>query len=158
MELAVAPNTKTKTVSGFRTVVRQVHLWLGLSAGLILALVGLSGAGLVFAEQMVKQEAPPFSRMSGREMAAGFRMDCRRGEKISRPCAAEVRFRTGHDPDADRRADLFKNTEHNGAERHTLIPIDPVKGIALQRSTPKIPERAGWSSFTRSFLLTMWGF
>ena len=37
VELAVAPNTKTKAVSGFRTVVRQVHLWLGLSASLILA-------------------------------------------------------------------------------------------------------------------------
>ena len=38
---------------------------------------------------------------------------------------------------------LFKNTEHNGAERHTLIPIDPVKGIALERVNAE-DTWAGW--------------
>lgn len=37
--------TKDRTA---RTIVRQVHLWLGLSAGLLFALLGLTGSALVF--------------------------------------------------------------------------------------------------------------
>jgi uncharacterized iron-regulated membrane protein len=33
---------------GLRVLVRQVHLWLGLSLGLLLALLGLTGSALVF--------------------------------------------------------------------------------------------------------------
>jgi len=58
VEQAVTPRKTAGYV--LRSITRQIHLWLGLSAGLILALVGLSGAGLVFSEQMVRQEAPSF--------------------------------------------------------------------------------------------------
>ncbi|HVJ77252.1 MAG TPA: PepSY domain-containing protein, partial [Hyphomicrobium sp.] len=58
MEQAVRP--RNAAAYALRSITRQIHLWLGLSAGLILALVGLSGAGLVFAEQMVRSETPSF--------------------------------------------------------------------------------------------------
>jgi uncharacterized iron-regulated membrane protein len=144
VELAVAPNRKTKTVSGFRTVVRQIHLWLGLSAGLILALVGLSGAGLVFAEQMVKQEAPTFFADVGPgdwRPVSEWIADVEK--KYPDLAPLKFVFGPGTIPMPTGVPILFKNTEHNGAERHTLIPIDPVKGIALERVNAE-DTWAGW--------------
>ncbi|WP_407522544.1 PepSY-associated TM helix domain-containing protein [Methylobacterium oryzisoli] len=42
--------------SRLRRIWRTIHLWIGLSAGLVLAIVGLSGAVLVFAEPIARAE------------------------------------------------------------------------------------------------------
>ena len=66
-------------------------------------------------------------------MKTGFLVDRRRGNEIPRSRSAKVCIRTGRNPDADGRPGDLQETEVNGEERHTLISIDPVKGVALQR-------------------------
>jgi uncharacterized iron-regulated membrane protein len=125
---------KATFATTFRAAVRQVHLWLGLSAGLILALVGLSGAVLVFAEQMVKQEVPSFYHDAGPGEWRPVSEWVADAEK-KWPDLAPIKFifGPGSIPMPTGAPILFKNTEVNGAERHTLIPIDPVKGVAIER-------------------------
>lgn len=63
----------------------QLHLWLGLSAGLVFAVIGLSGSALVFHEQLVQWRYPELTRFEptvdadvlariiGREASNGLR-------------------------------------------------------------------------------------
>jgi len=44
-----------------RKVWLNVHLWLGLTAGRVLAMIGLTGSLLVFSEPMLKMELWPLS-------------------------------------------------------------------------------------------------
>ena len=43
----------------FRNVLFQVHLWIGLGLGLVLALIGLSGTVLVYDHELLALGAPP---------------------------------------------------------------------------------------------------
>lgn len=126
--------TKTVAVPLIRNVVRQVHLWLGLSAGLILVLVGITGSALVFAEQMVKREAPAlFTDVGPGEWRPVSEWIANAEKKYPDLAPLQFAFGPGAIPMPTGVPILFKMTERNGSERHTLIPIDPVKGIALDR-------------------------
>jgi uncharacterized iron-regulated membrane protein len=142
VEQSVAP--KTAIVPVVRSIVRQVHLWLGLSAGLILALVGLSGAGLVFGEQMVRHETPSFFADVGPGEWKPVSTWIADAEK-KYPDLAPLKFVFGPGtiPMPTGVPTLFKKTELDGAERHTLISIDPVKGVAMQRINAE-DTWAGW--------------
>jgi uncharacterized iron-regulated membrane protein len=121
-------------VSTFRFVVRQVHLWLGLSAGVILAVVGLSGALLVFANQMVEREVPSFFAPIGSgewRPVSEWIGDAEKKYPDLRPL--KFVFGPGAIPMPTGVPVLFAQTARDGDERHTLISIDPVKGVALQR-------------------------
>lgn len=134
VDAGIARESRTRFVSIFRTVIRQVHLWLGLSAGLILAVVGLSGAGLVFADQMVKSEVPSFFASVGAgewRPVSEWLSDAEKKYPDLKPI--KFVFGPGSIPMPTAVPVLFAKTEHNGDERHTLISVDPVKGIALQR-------------------------
>jgi len=127
-----------------RSITRQIHLWLGLSAGLILALVGLSGAGLVFAEQMVRSETPSFFADVGPgewKPVSTWIADA----ETKYPDLAPLKFVFGPGaiPMPTGVPVIFKKTEVNGEERHTLISIDPVNGVALQRINAE-DTWAGW--------------
>jgi uncharacterized iron-regulated membrane protein len=58
--MKTAPRTDARPPSRrlprLRTIWLKVHLWFGLVVGLVLAIVGLSGAALVFAEPIVRAE------------------------------------------------------------------------------------------------------
>lgn len=132
MEQPVARNTAY--VSSFRAVVRQVHLWLGLSAGLVLAVVGLSGAALVFAEQMVRSEAPAlYADVGPGEWRPVSEWVADAEKKYPDLAPLKFVFGSGAIPMPTGVPILFAMTEKNGGERHTLIPIDPVKGVAIDR-------------------------
>jgi uncharacterized iron-regulated membrane protein len=139
-----AVRSKSSIVYSLRSIVRQVHLWLGLSAGLVLALVGLSGAGLVFSEQMVRLETPSFFADVGPGKWTPVSKWIADAEK-KYPDLAPLNFvfGPGSIPMPTGVPVLFKKTEVNGEERHTLISVDPVKGIALDRIDAE-NTWAGW--------------
>jgi uncharacterized iron-regulated membrane protein len=109
-----------------------------------LALVGLSGAGLVFSEQMVRVEAPSFFADVGPGKWTPVSKWIADAEK-KYPDLAPLKFvfGPGSIPMPTGVPVLFKKTEVNGEERHTLISIDPVKGIALDRINAE-DTWAGW--------------
>jgi uncharacterized iron-regulated membrane protein len=133
VEQAVTPRNAAAAYA-LRSITRQIHLWLGLSAGLILALVGLSGAGLVFSEQMVRNETPSFFADVGpREWKPVSTWIADAETKYPDLAPLKFVFGPGAIPMPTGVPVIFKKTEVNGEERHTLISIDPVKGVALQR-------------------------
>jgi uncharacterized iron-regulated membrane protein len=126
--------TRSSAARFTRSIVRQIHLWLGLSAGLILALVGASGAALVFAEPLVKWQAPQLFQQSN---PAEWRpvSEWIASAEQKNPDLAPLRYVYGPGtiPMPTGVPIIFTLSEVNGSERHTLIPIDPVKGVALDR-------------------------
>jgi uncharacterized iron-regulated membrane protein len=127
-----------------RSTVRQLHLWLGLSAGLILMLVGISGSALVFADKMVQAEIPSFfSPMAKAEWrpVSEWLADAEKKYPDLKPI--KFVFGPGSIPMPTGVPVLFKKTEHAGEERHTLIAVDPIKGVAVQRIDAE-NTWAGW--------------
>lgn len=125
---------KTPRPRSIRRALRQIHLWLGLAAGLVLAVAGISGSALVFAEKLVRYEAPELFHDPGPgdwQPVSRWIKDA----ELRYPDLAPLTyvFGAGAIPMPTGTPLLFKQTTRNGAERHTLVPIDPVKGIALAR-------------------------
>ncbi len=130
----VSVTRRPSMARGVRAVIRQLHLWLGLTAGLILALVGASGAALVFAEPLVKWQAPQLFHATGPGEWRPVSEWIASAEQ-KHPDLAPLRYVYGPGtiPMPTGAPIIFTLSEVNGSERHTLIPIDPVKGIALDR-------------------------
>jgi uncharacterized iron-regulated membrane protein len=117
-----------------RTVLRQVHLWLGLSAGLFLALIGASGALLVFAEPLVKWQAPQLYHDSGPgEWRPVSEWIASAEKKYPELGPLKFVYGPGSIPMPTGVPIIFTIGKQNGHERHVLIPVDPVKGEALDR-------------------------
>jgi uncharacterized iron-regulated membrane protein len=125
--------TRTATAL-IRYVVRQLHLWLGASVGLILALVGLTGGLLVFAEPLVKWQAPQLFHESG---AGDWRpvSEWIANAEAKYPDLKPLSFMYGPGtiPMPTGTPLLFTLTKKNGHERHTLVPVDPVTAQTLER-------------------------
>lgn len=137
MEARISQTMRPRRLA--RRALRQAHRWLGLTLGLFLSAVGLSGALLVFAEQMVRAEAPQLYPAPGaaatsvsdwRPVSEWFASAEKRYPDLA---PFKFAFGPGAIPMPTGVPLLFKLTEDSGEERHTLIPIDPVKGEALER-------------------------
>jgi uncharacterized iron-regulated membrane protein len=115
-------------------VLRQVHLWLGLSAGLLLSAIGLSGAALIFAEPLVRHEAPQlFADTKGGEWRPVSEWLASAERRYPELAPFKFAFGPGTIPMPTGVPILFTLAKKDGGERHVLIPIDPVKGVALER-------------------------
>lgn len=101
--------------------------------GLLLALIGLSGAALVFAEPMVRHEAPQLFTDTTGEWRPVSEWIASAESKYPELAPFRFVFGAGTIPMPTGTPILFKIAEKNGDERHALIPIDPIKGIALDR-------------------------
>jgi len=117
-----------------RRAVRQLHLWLGTSVGLLLALIGLTGALLVFAEPLVKWQAPQLFHDAGPgEWRPISEWQKSAEEKYPDLKPLAFMYGTGTIPMPTGTPIFFAMTKKNGHERHTLIPVDPVAGKVLDR-------------------------
>jgi uncharacterized iron-regulated membrane protein len=125
------PRARARAV---RYVVRQLHLWLGASVGLLLALIGLTGAALVFAEPLVKWQAPQLFHDGG---PGEWRpvSDWVASAEAKYPELRPLTFMYGPGtiPMPTGVPIFFTLTQKDGHKRHTLIPVDPVAGKVLER-------------------------
>lgn len=126
--------TRQPTARLLRSTIRQMHLWLGLTVGAILALVGATGAALVFAEPLVKWQAPQlFHDIGPGEWRPLSELIANAEKKYPDLAPFQFMYGPGTIPMPTGVPIFFKLTQENGHERHTLIPLDPVKGEVLQR-------------------------
>lgn len=148
----------TQQRRSIRTALRRIHLWLGLTAGLLLAVIGLSGSALVFAEQIVRAEAPALFHDYGpgewRPVSTWIEDAEKRFPELK---PITYVFGPGTIPMPTGTPILFAQTERDGSERHTLIPVDPVKGTVLAR----IDAEDTWAGFLvifhKELLARHWG-
>jgi uncharacterized iron-regulated membrane protein len=101
--------------------------------GLLLALIGASGAALVFAEPMVRREAPQLFTETQGEWRPVSEWIASAERKYPELAPLKFVFGPGTIPMPTGTPIIFKIAEKGGEERHALIPIDPVKGVALDR-------------------------
>jgi uncharacterized iron-regulated membrane protein len=136
MEGSVAAQTAKQRRRGsvLRYLTRQIHLWLGAGFGLLLAVIGLSGALLVFAEPLVKWQAPQLFHHAGPgEWRPISEWQKSAEEKYPELKPLTFMYGPGTIPMPTGTPIFFTITKKEGHERHTLIPIDPVAGKVLDR-------------------------
>jgi uncharacterized iron-regulated membrane protein len=129
-----ASTTPRRQRNVLRYLVRQVHLWLGATVGLLLAAIGLSGALLVFAEPLVKWQAPQLYHDGGPgEWRPVSEWQASAEAKYPELKPLTFMYGPGTIPMPTGVPIFFTLTKKDGHERHTLIPIDPVAGKVLDR-------------------------
>ena len=128
---------KPARVLVLRRVLRQVHLWLGLTMGGLLALIGASGAALIFAEPMVRREAPQlFTETQGawRPVSEWIAIAERKYPDLA---PLKFVFGPGTIPMPMGTPIIFKIAEKGGEERHAL---DGIPATSLTRAMRSISD------------------
>jgi uncharacterized iron-regulated membrane protein len=140
-------NTKPETSRAVRRTIvarriwRTVHLWLGLSAGLILAIIGLTGALLVFNEQMSRAEtgAALFTPIEKGEWRPVSEWIANVEKRYPEYAPVESVHGIGAVPIATGVPVLFKHAERGGKESHVLLGVNPVTaeptGVVIAEDT-----------------------
>ena len=150
--------------AAFRRLMFQIHMWVGLVLGLLLALLGLSGSILVYDDAIAKILAPmPHASTQGAELPLDKIVEAARGAagqgamqvalarepgdavsvRVTRPRAGEEAGRGERRPMEGQRPGAQGRPP--GQQSATQVFIDPVSGAVLGSRKAQLPPILAFS-------------